>query len=86
MPKVLNTYHIYPDIENIGAAFMAVLTLDGGTYAVYSGIVVLPPVGDTTYPLVRDIKARLVAFRGDKERFARAVTFYPFLKEEEYRA
>lgn len=82
---VINTYHVgYPDIYGLGASFLAVLVEDDGAYIVYSGIVKLPDVMDNEYPIRRAEAARLVAIRGAKETYARAVTFYPTLPRERY--
>lgn len=86
--NIVNTYHRYPDLSGLGAAFLTVLTRsDGdGTYAVYSGVVALPDTSDPSYAARRSIAAVMVKLHGDKEAYERAVTFFPMLRQEEYRA
>lgn len=86
--NVINTYHVgYPDIHALGAGFLVVLTRgNDGTHAVYSGIVYLPAAGSEEYDAARELAAKQVARHGSKESYQRAVTFYPGLKREEYRA
>jgi len=85
--KIMNTYHIYPDLDSIGVGFLAVLTQDGiGQYTVYSGIVKLPSVYENdAYAAARQRGAEKVVRHGSKEGFKRAKTFYPFLEKELYR-
>lgn len=85
---VVNTYHVgYPDLDDLGAAFLTVLTRDErGQYSVYSGVVKLPdPVHEQEYKIARTLAAERVALRGNKESWHRAITFYPDVPKEEYR-
>ena len=85
--NILNDYHVgYPDLSGFGVGFLVVLTQgDDGSLAVYSGIVGLPNPRDEAYATMRHVAGRLVAARGNKERYERAVTFFPSLPEDKYR-
>lgn len=85
--NIVNTYHVsYPDLDQREAAFLAVLVSSHGGLKVYSAIVHLPPVDTPIYEKVRQEKAAVVVRRGNPENYARAVTFFPGIKREEYRA
>lgn len=89
MTTIVNDYHVgYPDLDRLGAGFLAVLVRGGrGDLAVYSAIVRLPdPVLDEDgYREARANADQLVSARGNKESYERAKTFFPALKREEYR-
>lgn len=83
--RVLNTYHVHPDLDSLGAAFLAVLAEhDDGGMSVYVGIVALPDTDAPTYWARRQMAAERVMRHGDHLRFERAVTYYPYIKQEEY--
>ena len=87
MRNIVNDYHIgYPDLDEIGAAFLSVLVFDETIrkYQVYSGIVKLPNPIDEGYRTERRIKNGAVASWGNKETYERAVTMFPALRREEY--
>lgn len=86
--KVVNTYHLgYPDLDNTGASFLAVLVQkDYGGFRVYSGIVSLPNSNADEYHEARIKAAERIMLRGTPERYERAITFFPALDREKYSA
>lgn len=87
--NILNDYHVgYPDLNDLGAAFLVVLVQGSdGSLAVYSAIVELPdPREEGLYVAARRVAGQLVAARGNKETYDRAVTFFPSLPRDKYRA
>lgn len=86
--RVVNTYiPVVTDLTCSGVVIMLVLTQDDvGLFKVYSGLVRLPPSDDPYYSNARAYAAQHVMGRGCPERFERAVTYFPAISREEYRA
>lgn len=85
-PTIVNTYHVgYPDIDGLGAGFIAVLVRKPhGPLKVYSGIVKLPDVNSSDYEAARQDAAHRIARFGSPEPFVRAQSFFPPLTEDRY--
>ena len=88
MAVVINTYHVgYPDLDGIGASFLAVLVQKEvtGVFKVYSGIVKLPPCHDVQrYEEARARAAERIMFKGSPESYNRAITFFPDIPRDRY--
>lgn len=85
--QVVNTYHVgYPDLDRRGVGFLAVCVQCEVGLKVYSGIVALPHVLSDNYEDAREAAAQHVMQSGSPERYERAITFFPSLPRESYRA
>jgi len=86
--RVVNTYVPgVPDLSHSGVSLMYVLTAGQvNDFKCYCGIVRLPPSDDKNYDISRAYVALAIADRGSPVNYDTAVTCFPFIKREEYRA
>ena len=86
--KVLNTYvPCVPDFSGYGMSYIAVLTCGHcNDHKVYVGMAILPDPSSNMYDTIRNLAADRIAQNGMQVPFEIAKAYFPFIKENEYRA